>query len=51
MREDEKISISTMSKRLGMTENNVGKNLKTLKKKGFIERIGGTTGGYWKVLD
>ena len=50
MKEDKKISIVEISTKINMTENNVGNNLKKLKNKKIIKRIGPDKGGHWEIL-
>ena len=47
--ENPKISRSQLSGKLGINESAVQKHIEALKKKGFIEREGETTGS-WKIL-
>ena len=45
------ITQAELSKLLCISENCIYKNLKTLKEKGIIERVGSNKNGYWKVLN
>lgn len=45
------ITQAELSKLLGLSENCIYKNLRTLKAKGIIERIGSNKKGYWKILN
>ena len=45
------ITQKELSKLLGLSENCIYKNLKTLKSKGIIERIGSNKNGYWKIMN
>ena len=44
------ITQKELSKLLGLSENCIYKNLKTLKAKGIIERMGSNKNGYWEIL-
>ena len=44
------VSKQKIAKSVGISSTAVDKNIKVLKKKGFIKRIGPAKGGYWKVL-
>ena len=39
-----------MSRELGISERSIKNHIAVLKKEGFIERVGGKTYGYWKIL-
>ena len=45
------ITQAELSKLLELSENCIYKNLRTLKAKGIIERIGSNKKGYWKILN
>lgn len=45
------ITQAKLSKLLDLSENCIYKNLRTLKSKGIIERIGSNKKGYWKILN
>lgn len=45
------ITQAELSKLLNLSENCIYKNLKQLKVKGVIERIGSNKNGYWKILN
>ena len=45
------ITQAELSKLLGLSENCIYKNLRTLKAKGIIERIGSNKKGYWEILN
>ncbi len=49
--EDRNITIRILSQKVNIAEKNIQNNLKKLKEKGFILRVGAAKGGYWKVLD
>lgn len=52
IRENPKISIDAISKKLGnITKSGVKYNLKKLKNKSIIKRIGADKGGYWKIIN
>ena len=48
--ENSKITQIQMAKRLGVTRSTISSNLKILKEKGIIERVGSDRNGYWKIL-
>ena len=45
------ITQAELSKLLCISENCIYKNLKSLKEKGIIERVGSNKNGYWKILN
>ena len=45
------ITQAELSKLLDLSENCIYKNLRILKSKGIIERIGSNKKGYWKILN
>ena len=45
------LTISELSKLLAVSETATENNIKKLKEKGFIERIGSDRGGCWKVIE
>lgn len=45
------ITQAEISKLLWLSENCIYKNIKKLKVKGIIERIGSNKNGYWKILN
>ena len=38
-----------MAKHIGVSTTAIDKNIKTLKEKGILERVGGRKEGYWKI--
>ena len=50
MLENPKISKQKMSEVIGISTTAIDKNINTLRKKGFIERVGSDKGGHWKVI-
>lgn len=44
------ITQAELSKLLGLSENCIYKNLRVLKEKGIIERIGSNKNGHWKII-
>ena len=50
IKEDKKISIVEISAKIGITENNVENNLKKLKEKELIRRVGPAKGGSWELI-
>lgn len=51
LRRDEKMSIAALAATLEMSTSGIAKNLKILKDKGLLERIGPDKGGRWKVRE
>ena len=51
IRDNPNVSIKQLMIRTGTSDPAVKKNIKILKGKGLIERIGTSNGGYWKVAD
>ncbi|MDR0429721.1 MAG: HTH domain-containing protein [Tannerellaceae bacterium] len=49
MREDNNLSRDAISKRLGVSDSSVYRDIEKLKKLGKLERIGSDKGGYWKI--
>ena len=47
---DPNISVVALAKRLGISRTAVENNIKWLKEKGYIERIGPAKGGHWQVV-
>jgi predicted HTH transcriptional regulator len=47
---DPNISVVVLAKRLGISRTAVENNIKWLKEKGYIKRIGPAKGGHWQVL-
>ncbi len=50
MLKDPKISKQKMAEIIGISTTAVDKNISTLKKEGFIERVGPNKGGHWRVI-
>lgn len=50
IRKNQKISIVEIAERIEMAEKNVEINLRKLKNKGVIKRVGPDKGGYWEVI-
>ena len=49
MRDNPQITISELSKIIGMSNSGIKKNIAKLKEDGVIERIGSDKSGSWKV--
>lgn len=47
---DSKISLSQLSKVVGISQTAIEKNMTNLKKSGIIKRIGPAKGGYWQIV-
>ena len=50
MVENPKVTIVELAKLLGISENAIQKQLKSLQEKGYLQRNGRTRGGSWQVL-
>lgn len=50
IKKEPNISRLELAKRLYLTDSAIKKNLRILKEKGVIKRVGPAKGGYWKVL-
>ena len=50
MLKDPKVSKHKMAEVIGISTTAIDKNISTMKRKGFIERVGPDRGGYWKVV-
>jgi ATP-dependent DNA helicase RecG len=46
-----KISIPLMANNIGISTTSIENNIKKLKEKDILERIGSARGGYWKIID
>lgn len=51
MRDNPNITKNELHKLLGVSTTAIDNNITYLKENGYIERIGSTKAGYWKVLD
>ena len=49
MRDNPQITISELSKIIGMSNSGIKKNIAKLKEDGVIERVGSDISGSWKV--
>jgi Fic family protein len=49
IKENPKITRSELSDKLGINPSAIQRHIQKLKSDGFIERIGGDKGGYWKI--
>lgn len=49
--EDPYISLSQLSKSIGISQTAIEKNIKRLKESGLLRRIGSAKGGYWEVMN
>ena len=45
------VSLSQLSKKIGISQTAIENNIAKLKKRGLIKRIGSTKGGYWQVIE
>lgn len=50
LKDNPKATVAMMMAQLSMSDYGIRKNLKALKEKGLIERVGSDKTGYWKVL-
>ena len=51
MKKDNQITARILSEIVGISERKIKENIKLLKNKGLLKRIGPARGGHWKVLD
>lgn len=51
IRKDNTITQTEMAKVLGITRDGISYNIRILRKKGILERIGSTKNGIWKIYD
>lgn len=51
IRKDNTITQTEMAKVLGITRDGISYNIRILRKKGRLERIGSTKNGIWKIYD
>jgi predicted HTH transcriptional regulator len=50
IRDDSGVTIESIARKLSLTERAIKKNINTLKKEGFLKRVGDNRSGYWEVL-
>ena len=50
-RKDNTITQVEMAKILGITRDGISYNIRILREKGILERIGSTKNGMWKIYD
>ena len=50
MKKNPSITQVEMAKALDLTRDGISYNIKILKEKGIIERVGSTKNGIWKIL-
>lgn len=50
IKEDAYITIPELSKKDGVTERSIERNLQKLQKANLVVRVGGAKGGYWKIV-
>jgi len=48
--ENPNINIQEIANKMNLTKRNIEYNIKTLKEKGIIERIGARKSGHWKII-
>ena len=51
MKKDNQITARILSEIVGISERKIKENIKLLKNKGLLKRIGPARGGHWKVVD
>lgn len=51
MRSNPTISIEELAEQCGLTRDGINYNIRKLKNKGIIKRIGPDKGGHWEVID
>ena len=49
MKKNSYVTITELSKQLKISETAIKSNIRKLKSKGFVERVGPDKGGYWKI--
>jgi len=49
MREDQAVTAAQLANRLGISVRKTEDNIRKLREKGLIERIGPPRGGYWRL--
>ena len=47
---DSNISLSKLSKSIGISQTAIENNIKKLKQKGILKRVGSAKGGHWEVV-
>ncbi|MFH1666094.1 MAG: ATP-binding protein [Elusimicrobiota bacterium] len=50
MQSNQRVSIPELSRLIGISNTAIENNIKYLKEKGFIKRVGGTKDGHWEVI-
>ncbi len=50
MKKKKQISIPELSKLIGISTTAIEKNIKYLKEKNVIKRVGGGKGGHWEIV-
>ena len=50
IKENSKISAKELAKRIGISDRKIEENIKKLKLKLILKRVGSTKGGHWEVL-
>jgi len=51
MKKDNQIPARILSEIVGISERKIKENIKLLKNKGLLKRIGPARGGHWEVMD
>jgi predicted HTH transcriptional regulator len=51
MKKDSHITVRILSEIVGISERKIKENIKLLKNKGLLKRIGPDRGGHWEVVD
>ena len=51
IRLDNKISAVKLSEIVGISSRKIEENIKKLKQKGILKRVGSAKGGYWEIID
>ena len=47
---NQQISIAELSRLIGVSTTSIERNIKYLKEKEIIKRVGGAKGGHWEVI-
>jgi len=51
IKKDKNVTTKEMSKAIGIAKKNIENNIKKLKEKGYVERVGAAKGGYWSIIN
>jgi ATP-dependent DNA helicase RecG len=51
MKKDKNVTAKRLSEIVGISERKIKENVKLLKNKGLVKRIGPDRGGYWEIVN